>query len=294
MKPHDFSRLLLCSEKVYACDRLEVSSKAVRLMLTSKFEELFTADFGQLEDEEYRLLNLLQRILTVIYRRAQTDLTGLSLVERLIDAVMRQSAPLAKNGQFSNEEYLMLSLYGIVYLFLKENWTGKSYLFMNTEKWYEEERVIKSSEELMRKRRERLENIRFASLSEQQQSICSELAISEADFDSSDFGILRDPKFSREYDPRVFNEHMVINGEDCYTTMKFINFYVIAKQMLEVLSCQPDPRQPRPGRQVLLPAHPQGKNGFPSRPDDEHPDGAPASVDIRQLREGHAASRGVA
>ena len=234
MNPKDFSRLLVCSEKKNMMSSLGLTSKTLASCMTNKFDDLFTTDFKDVQDEEFILVNVLQRILVSIYRKSQLDLKGLDLVDTFVDLVLDSEKKLISGGAFSNEQCLIISLYNIVTLFLKENWTGKSWLFMNVEKWYEEERVIKSSEELMRKRRERLENVHFQNLNTDLKDLCNRLGISKEDFDSSDYGLLSNPEFSTKYDSNLFREHMLINGEDCYTTMKLMTFYMIAKKMTDV------------------------------------------------------------
>jgi hypothetical protein len=134
----------------------------------------------------------------------------------------------------SAEDLLLLSVHALAAMFLKENWTGKSYLFVNAEIWYQEERVFKSDPAMMKEYEEKLANIEFENLPEEYKLILKDLQITKEEFEKANFGVFKDPSFVKSCNPTIFAEHMVINGEDCYQTLKLLHFYLIARRVLDV------------------------------------------------------------
>jgi hypothetical protein len=225
--------LLLNSEKKSALEQMLATPQSIKDLLTCQFDKLYTRSEGE-KDEYYLPLNFLQRAWIIISSKMRNEIKAFDLVTELVTVWLKED--LGIGGKYSQEDLLILSMHSLISLFLKENWTGKSFLFVNAEIWYQEERVMKSDPTAMKAFEEKLANISFDDLSEKYKDILTALNATKEEFDNANFGVFKDKDFSKTFNPAVFAEHMVINGEECYQTLKLVHLYLIVRRIADVAS----------------------------------------------------------
>lgn len=227
----DVSRLLLTAEKRAAVEQSDIKSAAVVNLLTCQFDKVYTQQEGD-QGREYLPLNYLHRVWVALNLKLKNDVKAWDCLEQFVDGWLCLE-PL-ESQQFSQEELLLMSMNSLGGVFLKENWTGKSYLFTNAEIWYQEERVMKSDPEAMQAYAEKMSNLSYNDLPEIYQKLAGCLNVGQSDFDGATFAVYKDKEFVKACNPSVFSEYMVLNGEECYRTLKLIHFYLIARKIAEV------------------------------------------------------------
>lgn len=227
----DVSYLLLTAEKKAALESSDIRCRAVANLLACQFDKVYTRQDDD-HSPEYLALNFMHRVWVCLSQKLKADVNAWDDLEQFV-AEWLDLKPL--DGQeFSQEEILLISMHSLGSIFLKENWTGKSFLYVNADIWYQEERVMKSDPEAMKKYAEILENMTFNELPDTYKKLSNCLHIDQTDFDAATFSVYKDKEFVKACNPIVFSEYMVINGEECYRTLKLIHYYLISRKIAEV------------------------------------------------------------
>jgi hypothetical protein len=277
------NELLLTSEKRQTLSKLGIGDKATECLLTCKYDELYTLNPELAGEATYSVYNYLHRVFVGLSSKLIGDVSYLEYIPGFIDNFLKLQTE--KSVGFDQTEILILALHGLFGMFLKENWTGKSYLFVNAEIWYQEERVFKNDPEYIEKYNAKMNNIDCASLPKEWLDLAAASKLSVGDLNGATFAVYKDKEFVKGCHPLIFAEHMVINGEECYHSLKLINYYLLIKQACQVAtSPHPEPNHARFGRPVLLPSRARGSVGLPPRADDDLPDGGAQENCDGQLR----------
>jgi hypothetical protein len=265
------NELLLTSEKRQTLSKMGITDRATECLLTCQYDQLYTLNPEIAEDATYSVYNFLHRVFVALSSKLIGDVSYLEALPGFIDNFLKLTNE--KSAGFGQTEILIMALHGLFGIFLKENWTGKSYLFVNAEIWYQEERVFKNDPEYIEKYNAKMNNIDCASLRKDWLDLASASRLSVEDLAKATFSVYKDKEYVKGCHPLIFAEHMVINGEECYHSLKLINYYLIIKRVCQVSTpSQSEPHHPGFGRPVLLPPRARGASGLPPRPDDDLPD----------------------
>jgi tetratricopeptide (TPR) repeat protein len=233
----DINYALTTPEKYQAVSTQSSSAEehTLRQVLTCQFDKLFTLnDESRPKEQLYCDINVLHRVWIEISKRLTAGSFSVDNIHTICEEWLKEGMVEPKRD-FTKEETLILSLYALITMFLKENWTGKSYLFVNAEIWYQEERVFKADPEAMEEYSRRINNIHFKNLDQAAQDFITKVGLTEESFDKNTFACYKDKDYMKQYHPTVFTQEMVIGGEDCYRTMKLINYYIIVKRSVDYL-----------------------------------------------------------
>jgi hypothetical protein len=108
---------------------------------------------------------------------------------------------------------------------MKENWVGPSYLFENCEKKYERHKVKASDLEYPARIAKKLEMNIPETLVGKSEPLLQILGVTQEQCLEFNYKTLKSPEFVNSRHPDIFEDLFMIDGEDCYKTMRFVNFY---------------------------------------------------------------------
>lgn len=213
-------------------DRFGLEKDVLRVVFSGEHKKLFYNNPSLQESSLYFSINFFQRIIWQLIKKSNQDLGNLRLFKMLAVKLV-ESKEYFYEG-FSNLEFFALNCKLLIELFLKENWTGPSFTHTNTEKWYKKERVQKAEEDypekLLKKR-----TMNFDAFEDRFKDLLECLQVTKQDLQSFDYKDFKNKEFILDRHRDTFTNHFMIDGEDCYKNLRYMNLYLGTREMLDTV-----------------------------------------------------------
>lgn len=206
------------------------SKTTIKCVLENDFESLLYKNDKAVSEPLYLTFNSLCRAFWIVADSLNTNLENIQKFEKLAKYILEHEGSIVEG--FSNLEILQLLAFTNLNLFIKENWTGPSFTHINTEKWYQKERVQPSDPRILAALKEKRNN-GVEGVYNKFKQILDELDIDKETFIAHDFEHIQDPLYVTKLNSDVFRSFFMIDGEDCYKSMRYMHIYLGVKKILE-------------------------------------------------------------